>query len=183
MKTFKILFAAIVIAGFASTAIANDPPSVSENITGRAIVMSPIVINPDGDLDFALVSQGINKTIGFTNNVTAGTSTGGENTGRFHVEAATGSHVSFNFSTLPGILQIGEDGATMPIVYTAAWGNSNDGDEVEEDLGAVIQGNGSTVEGVAGGAFYVFLGGTVQPANDQAAGTYTAEITLTAEYN
>jgi len=145
--------------------------------------MVPITINPDGDLDFDLVSQGINKTIGFENNVTAGTAIGGENTGRFHVEAATGSHVSFNFSTLPSNLQVGEDGATMPIVYTAAWGNTNDGSDVEEDLGSVSEEGGDTVEGVVDGAFYVFLGGTVQPANDQAAGTYTADITLTAEYN
>ncbi len=182
MKTFKILFAAVIIAGFATSAMA-DTPQATQDITGRAEIMAPIVINADGDLDFDLVSQGINKTIGFNNNVTDGTATGDENTGRFEVEAATGSHVSFNFSTLPSNLQIGEEGATMPIVYTAAWGNTNDGSDLEEDLGAVIQGEGDTVKGVEDGKFYVFLGGTVQPTNTQEAGVYTADITLTAEYN
>ncbi len=182
MKTFKILFAAFIFVGFATAAMADEPQATGD-ITGRAEVMAPIEITPDGDLDFQLVSQGINKTIGFNDNVTDGTATGGENTGRFQVEAATGAHVSFNFSTLPTNLQVGDEGATMPIVYTAAWGHDNDGSDVEEDLGSITEGNGDTVEGVENGEFYVFLGGTVQPANDQETGDYTADITLTAEYN
>ncbi len=176
MKTFKILFAAVIIAGFATSAMAQN------DITARAEVLAPIEITGQVDLDFLLVSQGTPKTIDLLDNVTGGAAQGDESTGRFRVEAGTGSNVSWQFSVLPEVLDNEDETETMSISYTAGWSNVEAGTDMQDD-GVITQGGGHTVNSVEDGEFYVFLGGTVSPDAEQEAGIYTTEVTLTAEYN
>jgi hypothetical protein len=179
MKTFKILFAAIIIAGFATSAMAQ-----TADIEAKAEVMSPIEITGLTDLNFSLVAQGIAKSIDLVDEVSGGAAQGDETTGIFQVEAATGSNVSWEFSVLPSALDRDGGSETMPITYVAGWSNVNDGDGTGmQNEGAITQGNGYTVNEVVDGEFFVFLGGEVTPAAGQEAGVYTADVTLTAEYN
>ncbi len=175
MKTFKILFAAVIIAGFATSAMAQD-------IEARAEVMSPIEIFGQVDLNFSLVAQGIAKSVDLEDGVTGGAAQGDETTGRFRVQADTGSNVSWEFSTLPTVLDRDGGTETMPISYVAGWSNVEAGTDMQDE-GAITEDNGHTVNSVVGGEFFVFLGGEVTPAAGQAAGVYEADVTLTAEYN
>lgn len=176
MKTFKILFAAVIFAGFATTAMAQD-------IEARAEVMSPIEIDGQEDLNFRLVAQGITKSVDLEGEVTGGAAQGDETAGRFRVQADTGSNVSWNFSVLPTELPIVGGGfQPLSISYTAGWSNVEAGTDMQDE-GAITEGNGHTVNSVENGEFFVFLGGTVTPAANQAAGVYEADVTLTAEYN
>ncbi len=176
MKTLKILFAALIIAGFATSAMAQD------QIEARAEVMSPIEIFGQVDLNFSLVAQGIAKSVDLEDGVTGGAAQGDETTGRFRVQADTGSNVSWEFSTLPTVLDRDGGSETMPITYRAGWSNVEAGTEMQDE-GAITEGNGHTVNTFVGGEFFVFLGGEVTPAAGQAAGVYEADVTLTAVYN
>ncbi len=175
MKTLKILFAAIIFVGFATTLKAQD-------IEARAEVMSPIEIEGQQDLNFRLVAQGIAKAIDLEGTVTGGAAQGDETVGRFRVQADTGSRVQWTFSVLPTVLDRVGGTETMPISYTAGWSNVLGGTDMQNDA-AIIQGGGHTVNSVVNGEFYVFLGGEVTPATGQEAGVYEADVTLTAEYN
>jgi hypothetical protein len=186
MKTFKILFAAIIIAGFATSAMAQQNDNA--NVNAEATVLQQISVANQADLLFALVSPGVDKTIALDDEVTAGTETGGEQAGRFLVSAGASSEITLSFTDIPAVLTRDGGSETMAINYTSAWGVTTDGSgaantvNVTEDALTTISTFPTNDAGGVNG-IYVFLGGTVEPTTGQEAGVYEASIQLTAEYN
>ncbi len=173
----------MAFAGGAKAQSANDV------IAGTATVFQAIVVDGVTNLAFGSVSPGLAKTIGLQNDASGGqVGEGTETTGVFTVSAAAGSNVQIQFTTLPANL-VGPASANLPVgTYTAGYHTANPysgGTTFTPGTGAqVTSGNfptndiGGSVNGI-----YVFLGGTVTPEATQAAGAYTASITLTATYN
>lgn len=174
----KMMAVMAVMMGFAFSAMGQN--TANKAISGKAIVMQAITVTNQVDLDFGIIAQGANKTIGLTNNVT-GWNEGTQSTGRFLVSAAATTSIDLAF-TVPTDLVKGSD-VLLPIdTYTYGWDVTNDyatgttlvnGGDVTMPTNLV-----ETVNGI-----YVFVGATVKPGPSQAIGSYAADITLTATYN
>ena len=163
MKT--ILAAAIVMA----LIIPASAFAVTGTINATANVLTPLSVTSGlRDLDFGDVFPGLNKVIGF----------GDVASGKWGITGAAGKEVQMSF-TLPANLSFGVN--NLPISFTAtdaAW-NSVDavGAAVSFDPAA------GTTEFLSGvGVGFVWLGGTVAPAANQAAGVYTATVSLDVVY-
>ena len=186
MKTFKILFAAIIIAGFATTAQADDPVNNQQatgEITASAVIQRAIGVIGEQGLVFSSVSPGMPKTVDTNGNVTGdGVDTGAEQAGRFLIEAFRNARVQFSLTT-PSVLTHTEEenNATIPISYSAI--HNYDGDSGETGTTVNLGESNEIILDSEEDDFYVWIGGTVTPPSDAEQGTYEAEITLTAEYN
>ena len=188
MKTFKTILAAVLFLTVSNGLMAQA--TSSESIEASAHVIQAISVAGERALDFGTVVAGTTKTIGLDGAATgAFTTMDGFETmqsGLFVVSAAPSSSVLLKFTDIPGVLTNG-DNVEMEIEYIAGFGTNEAGTgttgvNVEENAPTSIDLFPSHEIGDANG-IYVFLGGSVTPAPDQAPGTYTAQITLTAEYN
>jgi len=183
MKTIKFFAILAVTLGFTMGALAQNTDNA--NIVGRAQVVQSVDVINQVDLNFGLVAQGANKSIGLTNNVTGLPNQGTQTTGRFLVSAAPATNIDLTF-TVPANLS---SGANQMLIGTwmCGWAHDNAYSVTATPFG--VAGVVSTdiamptnpVEGVNG--VYVFIGATVEPTTTQVIGTYTANITLTATYN
>ncbi len=181
----KILFAALIIAAFGMNALAQD----TDDIKAKAIVAAEISVTEEVDLDFRNVVQNVVKTVDTRNAVTAGTATGDETSGQFHVEKGAYTDVNVEFTTLPATLA-GPGEATLPISFdNAVFGRlsltvSNDGGvEFNPTSDIDTDNDGTTAPFFDTASFRVYLGGSVTPAETQAPGDYEADVTLTVSYN
>lgn len=192
MKQMKIFAALVLMMGFGISAMAQQTDN--DQIAAKAEVVAQVNVTKVTDLQFGMVTPGVNKSISVTGTVlqgTAGTSTfaGVEQEGHFTVTKGANTYVTLQL-TLPstlsdgtnslainyndvtatklGLLQIGglQDFAFTPVTAT----------DIELNAGTHSAYFGAT-------SFDVFLGGTVEPASGQVAGDYTGTITLTATYN
>lgn len=137
-------------------------------ITATAEVQTPLTVSFIQDLDFGNVLPGVNKTI----------APGDGADGRLQVAGASGYQVSLDFGTLPTALLSG--GNNLPISFGA--GSAGHG-TTSGSVGSLFNpGTGANANLSASGNLFIFLGGTVSPAIDQAAGTYEADITVTVDY-
>jgi hypothetical protein len=178
----KNLFVSAVIVFMAGCLFnANAQTTDDDFITGKAQVVQTLKVLKQVNLDFGIVAQGANKTIGLNNDMTGGPNLGTQTTGRFLVTAAPSTNVDITFFT-PTNLSSGAN--TLSIEdYTYGWHTSN------TFTGGTTFTGGSTditfPENLAESlnAIYVFIGATVKPAVSQVVGNYEAEITLTATYN
>lgn len=190
MKTRKLYFAALVMmTGFVTSATADGSTSL-ENITGSATVMQAISVVPSQNLNLGMVSPNVDKTIDLTGKTTGGQNGNGtEAAGRFVVSAGIGTDVVIEFTTLPTNLMFGTE--ELPISYTAGYHGSIPTVGVAFPGTTFVPTSSYNVNaGVfptntisSANAIYVFLGATVAPTEDQAAGLYQETITLTATYN
>ncbi len=178
MKTFKILFAAVIIAGFATSAMAQQ--SDNDNVTANAEVLAPIEVDGAENLEFEIVSPGIAKTVNLDGSAEGGTITENEQAARFDITAGGSANVLLSFTTIPGTLSNGS--ATLPISYVAAWGTASTYAETFAPVN-VIEDQTTSATTSESGEIFVFLGGTVTPDVNQAQGNYSSEITLTVTYN
>ncbi len=171
MKTFKILFAAIIIAGFATSAMAQTNQD-TETINANANVLVAMSVNGDRDLEFGDVSPGVNKTIDWNDET---------NGGIFSINAGAGASIEFSFTTPSELAHT--DGTSSGLTISGWDGNWADANDTEEATNSVNFTGANNVTVPSTGDIFIFLGATVEPDNDQVAGSYTAEVTLTAEYN
>lgn len=181
MKKMIKIFAAIAITmAFTMGAMAQSN-TANALIAGNAQIIQAMAVTGQVALDFGLVSQGSNKTIGLTNNVTGLPNIGTQTTGRFLVSAAATTSVDLTFTT-PTNLVSGSNNLLIED-YTYAHDIDNDATSGTTFTGGTtdITFPTNVVETVNG--VYVFIGGTVKPTASQATGAYTANITLTATYN
>lgn len=171
-KLIQSLLALTLIIGL--TTIAN-----AQNITATATVESSINVTGTQDLNFGTLSAGGNSDIATTD---AGA-------GQFTVSGNSGSvDLSFSFANGGELVadgQNGNDGANIPITFDAsdaAWGP-----DASTQSGTWNPDGGSAdnidVAADTDRTIYVFIGGSINAANDQIAGTYTETITLTATHN
>lgn len=136
------------------------------SITATATVQAPINVTAVTNLDFQSVFPGVAKTVLVTD-ATAG---------RWDVAGAVSAPVSLNF-TLPTNLVSGAN--LMPI---GTWtGNRN---TTAAPTGTAFTPSGTPTAATlsATGTLFVYIGATVSPLANQAAGVYTAAVTLTVLY-
>ena len=171
MKTLKILFAAVVLVGFTTSALAqNNTDSDSDELNATAVILADLNVTQENDLDFGQLFPGEDSEVALDN----------ESAGRFLVDAADGSSVTLELTGLGDLALVGDSETTLPTTFTAGWAEDD-----EYDNGATEWTDPNQQLSITGtpASFYVFLGGTVTPDPNQTPGTYEKEITLTAEYN
>ena len=161
----RILAAAIVMA----LIIPASAFAVTGTINATANVLTPLSVTSGlRDLDFGDVFPGLNKSIALTD----------ATSGKWRIDGEGGKEVQMSF-TLPVNLSFGAN--TMPISFAAtdaAYFNADVvGSAVPFDPAA-----GDTEFLSALGEGFVWLGGTVAPAANQAAGVYTATVSLDVVY-
>lgn len=137
-------------------------------IGATARVLRVITVTGARTLAFGNVLPGVARTVG----VAAGTS------GRFTLRGQNGANVNLSF-TLPSSLTSGAN--TLPI---GAWtGFVNRVNNTGGTGSAFTPSAAATAAAFSpSGRLFVFIGGTVTPVANQAAGNYTGTITLTAAY-
>ena len=144
--------------------------AVTGDITATANVLQPLsVSNNLRDLDFGDVFPGVNKSIAYTD----------FSSGKWQATGEAGKEVAMSF-TLPANLVSGVN--TMPINFganDAAW---NTADAVGAATSFDPAAGATEFLDAATGNMYVWVGGTVAPAGAQAAGVYSATITLDVVY-
>jgi hypothetical protein len=140
----------------------------SDQITATAVVATPIAVTGLQDLDFGTVMPNFGRTI-LVSDATAG---------HFQVDGAASAEVSLAFSILPANLS---DGANnLPVTFTAL--HNTIADPTGGTAFTPSVGVGATNLDAATGQLHVYVGGTVTAASNQVAGTYTAQVELTAAY-
>ncbi len=180
----KFLAAGILLIGFTFNMTAQT--TASDQIIGRAEILTGITVTKNTNLDFGYVSPGVNKTVAVDGsflpltsnpaNVTAGT---------FLVTAGVAASVQITF-TLPTNLINGANNLKIED-YQASFNSTaqpiTGAFSYVPVSGSATQVYGTTTNFPSTGNLYVYLGGTVKPTNTQVAGVYQQDITLTATYN
>jgi len=146
---------------------ASTAQAQSGNIQATANVLASISVAQGRALDFGNVTPGVNKTVALTD----------ATSGRFDATGAAAAGVQITF-TLPTDLASGGD--NLPIAgWTGCWNTAND---ASAGCAAANMGGSTNGSFSAGGLLYVFVGATVSPGAAQAAGAYSANVTMTLSY-
>jgi spore coat protein U-like protein len=154
-----------VVAALFSLATAAEAQSA--NITAQALVYQPMTVAGAQTLDFGNVFPGVNKTIAVAD----------PTSGRFDLTGQASANVNLTF-TLPANLASG--GNNLPI---GSWTGCHNATNSTTGCTPFTPSGAATASSFSGaGALFVWVGGTVSPAANQAAGTYTGTVTLTAAY-
>jgi spore coat protein U-like protein len=149
------------------TLAASAAQAQSANINATATVFQAMTVSGARDLDFGNVFPGVNKTIG----VAAATS------GQFALTGQNSANVNLSF-TLPTNLTSGAN--NLPI---GTWTGCHNTSNATAGCTAFTPSAAATASAFSGtGSLWVWVGGTVSPAANQAAGSYTGTVTLTAAY-
>jgi spore coat protein U-like protein len=161
MKLFTAVVAALALTTSAAEA-------QSANIQALANVFAAISVSGARNLDFGNVFPGVNKIVA----PDAGTS------GRFDATGQASAGVNMTF-TLPANLTSG--GNNLPI---ASWTGcfDTDNDPTSGCTAFTPSAAASAASFSGGGNLFVFVGATVSPAANQAAGAYAGTVTITVAY-
>jgi hypothetical protein len=163
------LAGAALLAGTMTTAQAQATPATA-SINAQAVVQTALTASTARGLDFGATFGGIARTV-LPTDVTSGevTLTGGAN-----------AEVAVTFTSLPATLT--GPGTPIPLAYGAgaaahnAAGTRAGATTFDPSVGGTTRLNAAT------GLLSVYLGGTVTPAANQTAGTYTGTVNLSAAY-
>ena len=156
---------AAILAGLIG--VANVAAAQSANITAIANVFAPITVAGTQSLDFGDVFPGVSKAVAAND----------ASSGRFSLTGQASADVNLTF-TLP--TQLTSGGNNMPI---GSWVGLTNTTNTPAGGTSFTPSASATASAFGGsGSLFVFVGGTVTPAANQAAGTYTGTVTLTAAY-
>ena len=157
------------LTGIALVALATGTAAAqSATITANATVLQPLTVSGVRNLDFGNVYPGVNKAAAYT------AATGG----KFSVTGTASAQVNISF-TLPTNLSSG--GNTLAIGTWTGCHNTTDATAGCTTF-TPSSSNTTTTLAAVGGTLYVFVGATVTPTGNQAQGSYTANVTMTAAY-
>ena len=151
-----LLLGALLIGGEAP-ALAPPPPPGTRNFTVQA----------QRDLQFQTVIAGFPTMVSWDS----------AEAGRWRVRGQAGAEIQLDFINLPTHLENGT--FQMPITFAsgdAHWRSPGGGQ------GTFDPGVGTTARLGNSGQMFVFIGGTVSPPRNQAAGSYVADIDLDVFY-
>ncbi len=177
MKTFKILFAAIIIAGFATSAMAS---SDEDTATASAVILTEMSVEKNEDINFGSILADATADINPALNPTTGAASAGAGgfgsdtaIGKFTISTGGQANVKFSWDStdLDGT---GPDIGFAPTVSFGTTDGDFGGEEIEND---------DVEEIPAAGVGYIWVGGTLTVAAGQDPGAYQGSFTLTAEYN
>jgi hypothetical protein len=196
MKTMnninKGLFA--VLFTFSLSGLVSAQQSDNATASATADVLTAVEVTKQTDLVFGNITPGNTKTVGVESDIVNGRAGGTtESAAQFTVSKGASSEVILSF-TLPSQLStddndnltinFADDGSTKLSRLTTS--DDADGNN-KEDFTPGVDFVTLTAENYKSyfdaTSFYVWLGGTVVPSNDQAQGKYSGEITLSATYN
>lgn len=169
MKTLKILFAAAIIAGFATSAMAQINPNTT--VGASATVLDELTISKVQDVNFGNVAVNSTPILNAENGVTTDVGFDGFQYG--HVAISAGGNVRFTFAET---IQLTADGETDELTYTPEIRLTND----NFDFGGTNVTNNST-HGVSGNQGLI-IGGNLGTIANVARTTYTGDLTITVEY-
>lgn len=156
---------AVVVAFLSLNAAAASAQSA--NINATATVYQAITVTGARDLAFGSVFPGVAKTVVVSD----------ATSGRFDLTGQSSGNVNVSF-TLPTNLTSGAN--NLPI---GTWSGCTNATNTTTGCTSFTPSAGATATALSGaGALFVWVGGTVSPAANQAAGAYTATVTLTAAY-
>lgn len=156
-----------VLAAILSLA-ASAAQAQSANISATATVFTAMTVTGARPLAFGNVFPGVASTI---------PSTDPANSGRFDLTGQNSANVNLTF-TLPANLTSGAN--NLPI---GTWSGCSNTTNTVTGCSAFTPSAAATARAFSGtGALFVFVGGTVTPAANQAAGSYTGTVTMTAAY-
>ncbi|MDZ7657752.1 DUF4402 domain-containing protein [Fodinibius sp.] len=141
-------------------------------IDATATVESNVSVTDGSNLDFGTLAAGASSTVN-VGDATAGT---------FQI-TGNGGQLDLTFSFANGGNLVGP-GADIAINFdntSAAWDNlaTSQSNTFDPTAGATT----SALSADSDNTLHVFIGGTINAAANQTAGTYSEEITLTAAYN
>lgn len=139
----------------------------SGTVTATANVLQPLSVTGTRTLTFGSVLPGVARTVPPTD----------VNSGMFDISGEGTSEVDIDF-TLPTVLDHTTSSETIGISFganSAAWATGSGGPFPFDP-------NTGTTQNLDAGAMIVFIGGTVDPAFDQVAGTYENTVTMTVAY-
>ncbi len=154
-----------VVAALLSLATAAEAQSA--NINATAVVYQAMTVTGARTLDFGNVFPGVSKAIAVAD----------PTSGRFDLTGQASANVNLTF-TLPTNLTSGAN--NLPI---GTWtGCTNATNTTAGCSSFTPSGSASPTAFSGAGALFVWVGGTVTPAANQAAGTYNGTVTLTAAY-
>lgn len=156
------------------------------SVAASAEVGSAVVVNGPQPLNFANIVPGTNASVTVIEGSPSGEGSIGSTTeGRYTIDGSANATLSLAF-TIPAALDRDGGAETLPISFdnadygyhsgalTAA-ANFNPDATVTTPLEITINATADQI--------LVQLGGQVQPANDQVAGTYAGTVTLTVTQN
>lgn len=192
MKNIKIGFSTILtLLLFSGVTFAQQ--SDNADATASADVLAPVEVDKNTDLVFGNVSPGNTKTIDVESAILNGRAGGTtESAAQFTITKGSNSEVSLEWS-LPSTLE-DESSNTLNINFNddnetklsrLTTSSASDGDN-QVDL---TPADGVTLTAseyssyFSASEFYVWLGGTVVPSDEQTQGSYSGTVTLTATYN
>ncbi len=162
----RVTLAALALIALAATSAQSQTNNAS--IQATASVQTPINVVGDANLVFGNVFPGLAKTIAVTD---AGA-------GHFSATGQATANVDLTFS-LPGTLSDGS-GNTMPI---GTWtGHHNNANLATGGTDFTPSGTPTSTQLSGSGQKYVFIGATVSPATNQAAGSYSGQVSMTVVY-
>lgn len=138
------------------------------SIQATADVQQPVNVAGAADLAFGAVFPGVDKTMTVTD--------GGA--GRWSVSGQSAASVELTFS-LPAALTNGPNSLAIG-TYTGHWNNT----VVSPTGGTSFTPSAGATTATLGGAgqLYVYIGATVSPTTNQAAGNYTGSLSMTVAY-
>lgn len=164
MRTFTRVSAALAAILSLSAAGAS---AQSANINATATVYQALTVTGARALDFGSVFPGVAKSIVVSD----------ATSGRFDLTGQASANVNVSF-TLPTNLTSGAN--NLPI---GTWTGCTNATNTTAGCSSFTPSASATPTAMSGaGALFVWVGGTVSPAANQAAGSYTGTVTLTAAY-
>ena len=171
MKTLKFFTAVLFFIGLTTAVQAQQ-----QVVEASATIVSELTVDQPRGLEFGQVIVDNAKTV-LPSEATSG---------RVRVSSGATANIAIAFDLSDLSDGVGgyalTDGANaLPITFgsgAAAWSNDDDGTgQTAFDPTSGIQLSPTTAT-----TFYVFIGGTVTASDTQALGTYTGDITISAEY-
>ena len=169
----KLLLA--LLLAFTPAAARAQAQSTTTNITALVIGAS-MTFNPIQDLDFAVVTRGVPKTV--ARNTAAA--------GKVQVTGSSNAFVQIRFTLptqLPNIQAL--PGINMPISFaanSAGWNRDTDSPTGGTAFDPAVGVNDARFGPPPRPYLWVYLGGTVSPTATQAPGIYQGSIILTITY-
>ncbi len=176
MKTFKILFAAVIIAGFATTAMANDPITASANVIDEI----EFVAGDAQDMNFGVLRVGQNKILTLQSDGSveasgaAGELTTGIQPGIVAFTVGLNANITINFSAAGDITD------DLDAQYNVFW--NNEGGTPGDNQFVTTASNGNTTFSTTTEKIWVYVDGQID-ATGAEVGAYQDDLTITAEYN
>ncbi|MFP4691802.1 MAG: DUF4402 domain-containing protein [Bacteroidales bacterium] len=182
MKTLKILFAVVIITGFASSAVGQDNPDTS--IDASATIFSTITITGTQDINFGGVeaNSDIAELDPQNSNTVNFAGLGGVDAqlGIFDITGENNASITITVDESKVQLTNGDNQIDFTPEFAYAQGNTNaDGDD------GLSNGNGNNKTLSAEGKGQVFVGGELGDRTGEPAGLYENKeaITVSVEYN